>query len=488
MSAGAAGGTTWCLDNDAWSQDGQRFALKLLDGHAVPAEVTDLDYLAGARCVAGSAAFLPRQFRHSPFDGRPLADPTALNWLPPAASSQGNRLCDGEAGGALAALLPQLTAHWRQAGQTMQTAATRIDAPASNGLLFFASTAGGHRDALFALGRSGALWLWQRGSSAWVPLRARRQHLGRHAFESWAAAVVSLPGARGDDLVIASDEGADLLQIDPVRLQYLLDRAPGAALGAPGRLGEAALVPQRAGHGAQMALRRDGRWHGVPISGDLPTAMPVLGTPITTADGHGLAWIGESGWLLVREDGTGFTARWEAWPEGMIARPRLGPPFRNGEGDWQLLQNVADKSTCAFLLGATLRTEQALKRLSVSTGASTFQLNVRVARPWDDYDPDDHPDGLEHVVHPFLELQRPGQPGNTLLYLRAANPTRAPLLAFYEGRQCHLAQYAIGWPLSPGQVYATESTEPWNAQWFIHDGALWLWIDDRGMLLRWSRE
>lgn len=486
MSAGNAGGIKWCLDNDVWEQVGERFVLEQLAGNSVPPAITDLDYLAGARREAGGSAFVPRQFRYSPLNGNPLANLTTSAWLPPASSSQGNRLCDGDGGEALGQLLPALITQWQTPGRNMQASATTVDAPSSSGLLFFACDAGGYRDALFALVRSGALWLRQRSSNTWVALRARKQQLGRHSFEHWSAAVVTLPGTHGSDIVLASDEGADLLQIDPVNLQYTLDRSPGAAFGAPGRLGAAALVPQRGRKGCQVAVRDDGRWSSIRISGDMPEAMQ-LGAPVTTPNGHGLMWIGEQGWLLVREQGDAFEARWEAWPAGMIARPRLGPPYRNGQGDWQLLQNQDDKSTCAYLLGATLRTEEPLKRLSVTTGAATFQLNVRVTRPWDDYDPDDHPDGLEHIIHPFLEAPRLGQPGSALLFLRAANADRAPLVSFYESRQRHLVHYAAGWPLSPNQTYTTESAEPWNAQWFVHDDALWLWVDDRGLLLRWSK-
>jgi len=487
VSAATTGGIRWCLDNDVWTQLGDRFVLDRLEGMPVPEQLTDLDYVAGARRAFASASpYFPAQFRYSPLDGSQLPPLTTCNWLPPSSSSLGNRICDSDGGTALARLLPGLIAQWQRPGSTMQASVKIVEPPASSDLLFFASDAGGHRDALFALGRSGALWLRQRDSERWLPLRAGGKQLARHSFEPWAAAVVSLPGTRGSGLVLASDEGADLLQIDPLKLQYTVDRAPGTAIGAPGRLGDAAIVPQRGHSGYQLAVRANGGWHHVPIQGDVPAIAPLLGPPVITSNGHGMTWVGEQGWLQVREQSNTFDACWHPWPTGMLARPRLGPPFRNGDGDWQLLQNQQDKSTYAYLLGATLHTDKPLKRLSVTTGAATFQLNVKVSRPWDDYDPDDHPDGLDYIVHPMLEVPRPDQQGSVLLYMRAANANRAPLVSFYEGTQRHLVEYAVGWPLSAQRTYTTECASPWNAQWFVHDDALWLWIDERGLLLRWS--
>ncbi len=481
MIAESAGGTTWCLDNDAWTQDGHRFDAEQLDGLPVPSVLTDLDYLAGARTAPGDAGFLPRQFKFSPFDGSPLPDIRSQNWLPPCASSQGNRICDEDAGAALAELVGRLTTHWRTTATTMQSSAVRVDAPASNGLLYIASDAGGHRDALFALGRSGSLWIWQRHGQRWVQLRASKLPLARHRFDHWASAVVALPAATGSGLVIANDAGADFVQIDPLRMQYSVNRCEGTAMGTPGRLGDAALVPLHAGGRAQIAMHQQGRWNTLPVEGDVPAQMPLLAAPVVVANGHGLAWIGELGWLQVQENGENIDVRWHGWPSGMQARPILSPPYRNGDGDWQLLQRE-DKSTVSVLLGASLPHENPLRRASAGTGASTFQLNVRVDRPWADYDPDDHPDASDNVIHPFLEIEQNGM----LMYLRVPNERRTSLLSFYENRGRQQASYCIGWPAFPNQTYTLDAAEPWNAQWFMHDDALWLWIDDRGTLLRWS--
>lgn len=479
MSAENAEGASWRLDNDVWSQQGQRFELEALDGTAVPFGLNDLDYLAGARQARGLQGFLPRQFSYSPFDGKRLSDASVQAWLPPCASSQGNRVCDGQSGQVLAALIRRLTTHWRDNAISMQAAAERIEPPASNGLLYFATDAGGYRDALFALGRGGTLWLWVRNGGHWLQLRAKGIPLAHHRFDHGACAVATLPTARGSGIVVAGDSGVDFLRIDPVRLAYDIDRCEGRALGSPGRLGEYVMAPLWIGGRLQVAVRGDGRWTTLPVEGQLPDDTALLAAPVTTPNGRGLTWIGEHGWLELREQGDAFIAWWHAWPPGLLARPQLGPPYRNGDGDWQLLQR-ADKSTVSMLVGAPLPREHDLRRASAGTGNSTFQFNVKVDRPWSDYDPDDHPDASDHVIHPFLEV-----PNSVLLYLRAPNTRRASLLQFYESTNQQEVEYCLGWPASAAQSYTTDAAEPWNAQWFVHDEALWLWIDDRGTLLRW---
>lgn len=481
MTAGNSADAEWHLDNDVWKQEGHRFEPLSLDGVAVPAGLSDLDYAAGAKPCSQHAGFLPRQFKFSPVDGTALpAVQQTLSWLPPCASSQGNRVCGDQSGQILGDLLPRLQARWRHDGSSMQSTAIAMDAPASNGLLFFSSNVGGHRDALFALGRSGSLWLWQRASKRWLQLRAQELQLGRHGFEHWSAAVVSVPLDDGNAVVIANEAGADLVGIDPLRLQYSITRCTGKALGAPGMLADTALVPLYVQQQVQIAAYREGRWHNLAVTGDVPTDMPLLSAPVVTANGHGLVWIGERGWLDLQEQGNEFVARWQAWPDGMTAPPVLGPPFRDGDGDWQQLR-TQDRGMVSVLVGATLPREHELRRASAGTGNSTFQFSVRVDRPWADYDPDDHPDALDHVIHPFIETEQSG----ALLFLRAQCERRISLLQFYDNRARQQVAYCVGWPASNHHSYSIDTAEPWNAQWFVHDGALWLWVDDRGTLLCW---
>lgn len=478
MTAEQGAGAHWHLGDEDWLQEKQSFRLLAVGGVELPALLTDLDYLVGARATAGEHAFFPKQFNYSPFDGRHLAATTSLNWLPPCSASTGQRVSDGPAGDSLETLLLRLDQAWT-GGITMQSSAERIPPPASSGLTFFSADAGGYRSALFALGRSGALWLRQRGGSQWIALRASSAPLARHAFEPWAMALAVLPGKIGHDIVLANEEGADVLRVDPLLQSYAVDRLPGRALGAPGRLDDFALIPQQADGILRIAVRSAGGWSHIPVeAADARHAESLLAAPVTSINGHSLAWIGQHGWLQVGRDGKGLSARWIAWPDGREARGVLGPPYRTGEGDWQLLQD-ASNHWYATLMDARMPQEHRAPRASVCTGQRAFQLDVQVDRPWNRYDEEQH-HGPKHVLHPFLETRQ----RHLLLSVRVPDQRKA-LMSFYENTQPQHVEYCIQLG-GPPHVYALDTARPWDAQWFLHDDALWLWVDERGSLVRWS--
>ena len=74
-----------------------------------------------------------------------------------------------------------------------------------------------------------------------------------------------------------------------------------------------------------------------------------------------------------------------------------------------------------------------------------------------------------------------------MLEMRAPRPAGRPLTSFYDERAAVTAKYGIALPGNPQpHQYQLDVAKPWNAQWFVYDDALWLWIDERGKLLRWS--
>jgi len=475
----------WDMDGALWRQEGDSFVLESLDGTPCPEHLTDLDWLAGAHFTSDGTGYLPRQFRYSPVDGKELQAPQSSCWFPPAGGGKSGRLLEGQAGAELGALLGRLDSNWRASGRSMQDSAEAITPPAIDGVLYFRAAAGGYRDALFALGRSGALWLWQRGGRKWLQLQAEGMRLSTHAFEHWAASVVALPGKRGSDIVMAGDAGADCVGIDPMRMRYRIDRLAGKALGTPGMLGDTALVPLWCDGLLQLATRcPDAGWNAIQVEGDTSAGEPLglLAAPTSTLSGQGLVWIGERGWLVAQAQGGRIEARWNSWPAQHSARPILGPPFRDGSGDWQLLYGSHDGKWRYLLLDAATPYEHVAPRAAVGTGRSSFQFNVKVSRPWQDFDHDLH--RVEYVVHPFLELD--AVPG-AMLEMRAPRPAGRPLTSFYDERARLPVQYGITLPGIPHpHHYQLDVARPWNAQWFVYDDALWLWIDERGKLLRWS--
>lgn len=474
----------WDMDGESWRQDGDSFVLASRDGIPVPEQLTDLDYLVGAYRKPNGVGYLPRQFQYSPADGKPLQKRGTLCWLPPCGEKSTGRLAAGPAGSALASILERLDGHWRTTGRSMQDTAETIKPPAIDRVLYFCADAGGCRDALFALSRSGGLWLWQQGSRQWLPLSAQGARLPSHSFEHWNSAVVALPGGRGSDLILASDGGAECLVVDPIHLSYRLDQRAGKAVGAPGMLGNAALVPLLRDGGLRLAMRQPGsEWSDIPVEGEpaFGDGASMLAAPVGNVNGQGLLWIGERGWLSVDGQRGQVEASWNDWPDNHVARPILGPPFRDGSGDWQLLYGSDDGKWRYLLLDAAMPSENLAPRAAVGTGRRSFQFNVEVGRPWQDFDHDLH--RVEHVLHPFLELEATG----VILRMHAPLPARRTLTSFYDETARVPAQYGFSLP-GDGRhhQYQLDVARPWNAQWFVHDDALWLWIDERGRLLRWN--
>ncbi|MDX5517788.1 hypothetical protein [Stenotrophomonas sp. RG-453] len=460
-------------------QNGTGFSLVAIDAAVPPTSLSDLDYLSGAYRVP-EGGYLPGSFRFSPFTGQPLERRPVEQWRTPFGGDDGGRSCSASAAEPIPSTLQALFDQWQRSGQSMQDAAEVIKSPQPSGLFFFSSRAGGHRNGLFAASRSGQLSLWQHGHRHWVPLTPRGASLGRSHLETWANATLTLPHDDGHEVIMATDSGADCVSVDAMTLSYQIDRAVGRSLGAPGLLDDAAFVPQE--HEGQwcLAIRRTGEaWQQLVLTLDAP--LQLLAAPISDPAHRSLFWIGTQGVLSVRLDGQGDVyTRWQSWPEGYQATPVLGPPYRDGEGFWQLLYDTRDKKWLLTRLDTVLPEQRPAPRGYTSTGRTSFQFNVRLERPWDEFDHDLY--SVTHVVYPFLEVVEPG----LMLSLHAPLPQQRSLLSFFESQATVHATFCLERIGGHAYTYAMDTPSPWNAQWFVHDEALWLWVDARGTLLRWS--
>ncbi|MFF2046735.1 hypothetical protein ACFVUR_02665 [Stenotrophomonas bentonitica] len=479
MAAGAERGAHWHLDNESWVQDGTGFSLVAIGTAVPPPTLSDLDYLSGAYRMP-DGGYLPGSFRFSPFTGQRLARRPVQQWRTPFGGDDGGRSCTAAVTAPLPSTLQALFDQLQRSGQSMQDAAEVIKSPQPSGLFFFTSRAGGHRDGLFAASRSGQLSLWQNGHRHWVTLAPRGVSLGRSHLETWANATLTLPRDDGHQMILATDAGADCVSVDAMTLSYQIDRAVGRTLGAPGLLDDIALVPQEHEGRWGLAIRRPGEaWQQQLLMLDAP--LQVLSAPISDPAHRSLFWIGPQGVLSVRLDGQGdASARWQSWPEGYQANPVLGPPYRDGEGFWQLLYDTRDKKWIVIRLDAALPEQRAAPRGSTSTGRTSFQFNVRLERPWDEFDHDLYT--VSHVVYAFLDVVEP----QLMLSLHAPLPQQRSLLSFFESQATVHATFCLEQIGGRAHTYAMDTPSPWNAQWFVHDDALWLWVDARGTLLRWS--
>lgn len=475
----------WQLDEQLWAQTGDStFTLVNVAGVTPDADLVDLDYAVGAKRAPSSStdAYLPADFAFCPLTGQKLA-PVAYQkdrrWLPPYGNGSGRRVVDDEcdldsAERTLASLYQHLLA---SPGRDLDSSKQALAAPRKNGLNFFVGQLGGHRDALFSLSREGGLFLWQRGSHKWLAVLPRTTPIGRTSLENWAWGVALQGEGREQKLIVAGDEGATRVSVDPLALSYQVDRCAGRALGAPGDLAEHTFVPLALADGSVCLASpgAEGGWTQHPVANATAAQMNRLSAPLRDPASRRLLWIGEQGYL-VAQLGESVQAQWLPWPIGATAKPELGPPFLDGYGWWQLLFDADGQSY--LRLGSQER--RTIKGTRLGTGHLNYMFNVRLDQPWDEHDEHNNPMTRE-VRYPFIEFSR----DRLLLSLRVNRDSGSVQSLFdsdaaVDSEFCleRIGEVALRLPL--------KVSKPWNAQWFFFDQALWLYIDSSGALFRWK--
>ena len=480
------GACAWQLADQLWEQtaDG-RFSLSSVSDITPPATLVDLDYLVGARPAPGPSSnhYLPAVFNFCPANGKPLTV-TGYKahdlWLPPYGDGSGSRVVDdGQLGGAQA-IATRLFEHLHSAGnRDLNESKESIEPPRKNGLNFFAADIGGYREALFALGRDGSFFLWQRGNGKWLELLTKGIPIGRTRLENWAWSVGLCGAKRGHSLLLAGEEGATLVKVKPLSLQYLCRRHEGRALGGPGDLEEHAYVPlQKSDGSVYLVSPNDTGWDSYPVAGADVGRMTRLSAPVRDRGSRRLLWIGEHGYLSLSQGPAGPQAQWTDWPNGAHARPEQGPPFLDGSGLRQLIFEDHNQYYLQLDVGANDHSET-IKGYRLSTGHLSFKYNIRMETPWVRHDENLEPTTRE-VVYPFIEFK------SEKLLLSVRIDQNKPLDDFFQSDEKVEAQYCLD--KIGGNRFALKAlvSQPWNAQWFFFDNALWLYIDSCGALYRWN--
>lgn len=472
----------WKLGDQQWQQtsDGS-FSLSSVAGVKPAASLVDLDYLVGARRTAES--WLPAAFAYSPLNGSTLPTVTynpQNRWLPPYGDGSGSRVIgdacqlDG-AQSIVGGLFRRLQA---SGARDLNDSKAIIELPRKNGLNFFVADLGGHREALFALGRDGSLFLWQRGSEKWLELRPEGNPIGRSRLENWAWSMNLCPAEQGQSLLLAGDEGAVLVKVDPLSLKYRTQRREGRALGGPGDLEERAFLPLQLTDGnVCLVSPTDSGWDRYPVEDADVARMTRLSAPVRDPASRRLLWIGEHGYLSLRK-GESLKAQWHPWPNGATARPEQGPPFLNGDGLWQLVEQPEGDGYQHLDPGATDKPKP-IKGYRLGTGHVSFKYNIRLDSPWDD-DLNTIEEPTREVNYPFIEFTRE----RYLLSFRADQDK--PLNSFFQDEQPVDVEYRLSQIDNIGFGLKAHVAKPWNAQWFFFDNALWLYIDSSGALYRWN--
>lgn len=471
----------WSLDGQRWLQDAHgRFSLTHVAGKALEDAQPDLDFLVGAQQAPGAQGWLPASFRHCPQTGTaltPVRFDRQQRWLPPYGNGSGRRVVEGScrldgAEHTLAALYRKLDG---ATPRSLNTAHKYDQLPRKNGLNFLVANLGGHREALFALARDGSLFRWQRQAQEWAALLPHSTPIGRCSLPSWAWGVSLREVGEQQRLLLACDEGATEVRVDPLDGRYHVDRCPGRAIAAPGDLDDQVLIPQQMPDGSfSLVARHNEQWTLHPIAHANPAHLQGLSAPLRDPASRRLLWIGAHGYLSVKL-GAQLDAQWLSWPAGAQARPEYGPPFVNGYGIWQQLFEGSEQ----YCLRLDSDERKEVKGSRLSTGHLNYMFNVRLDAPWGEHDVDNTPTRRE-VVYPFIEFID----SHYLLSVRVEWPSS--LQQFFGNDQAIDSQFCLERVGQPPLSITLKVAQPWNAQWFFHDNALWLYIDSTGALYRWN--
>lgn len=476
----------WQFDTQQWLQlsDGA-FSLNNVAGIKPAAELVDLDFLVGAAPAPDRACgnYLPAAFSFCPTTGKTLskvAYQATTRWLPPYGDGSGSRVINERSKLTSAEdISSRVYAQLLDSRQgDLNSRKQIIELPRKNGLNFLVANLGGHREALFALSREGSLFLWQRGSEKWLELLPKGEPIGRSRLENWAWSVSLHQDEGTQHLLLSSDSGATLISVDPLTLRYQTLRDDGSPLAGPGTLEGRSYLPQlKSNHVCIVNPASLYGWDRCLVEDANLERMTRLSAPILDAASRRLLWIGEHGYLSLTQ-GSELKAKWHPWPNNATAMPEQGPPFLDGRGLWQLVFEEDGQRYLQLDSGAT-DLPIPIKGYRLSTGHLSFKYNIRYELPWGEHDENIEPTTRE-VVYPFIEFTTQKR----LLSMRVQQ--FSPLEAFFDNRQPMDVDYCFEQIGDQRFSISARASEPWNAQWFFFDNAMWLYIDSCGALYRWN--
>jgi len=484
----------WKIGNETWSQlPGAGFRPHSIAGRALPVQQPDADFAFGARHCASCTPtrYFPPAFKFCTDCGGALVNAaSAMQWLPPYGSGSITRNYTPQP----AAPIPnieRLLASPRTAGPDIETGLARMPLPDRGGLTLFVGPFGGYRDALFAVSRSGGLWLWARRLSRWLALKPAAAPLGPLSLPSSFCNFAAIRAAQGpgDCLLLPADAGPTLLQIDAQRGEYSVTVGAGHALGGAAVLSGNAFMPVNVDGRLHLATLGSDKasWRNIASQIDLPASV-YFAPPLIDDNNRRMVWISEAGFLEAQlPSASSLRVQWTAWPEQGRALLAFGPPYRDGTGDWQLLfspqRESAYQDACFYQRlqpGSSAAKPVMMPR--VSTGSRCFHYSVPVRAPWDKIDEARYGD-QRRVFCPLMELDEK----ELIIGFLSVENYDEPLMDFFASHDAQLVDFCF--LDSSGRYHPIarrKMEEPWHASVFFHDDALWLYLDSTAELLRWS--
>jgi uncharacterized protein YegL len=297
------------------------------------------------------------------------------------------------------------------------------------------------------------------------------------SLDAWSAAVLANKN-ENLRLLIPSDEGPCVVDIDFVKRRYTTELAKGRCLGGVAKIQSSAYVPVFRNGKLEIACIKGGGWTYWTPDGNAPADALSFGCPIVLEPMRKAIWVSKDGYLLMERGRVSFNA----WPTGWVAKTEFGPPFENAEGYWQLCFNPSMETfKYAYLLIEKSRVEiKSVDGPRMNTGKlCVSKKSIYKNAPWGE--PEQF--GKEPFIIPLL------QSSDNLLYL-GVNIEKSPetvsmtsLIDSYENYHFNIREKSSAVPLMTGR-----GPTPWRASFFIFGDLLNFYLESQGEIYSWIVE
>ncbi|MFM8333604.1 MAG: hypothetical protein ACKN9T_18150 [Candidatus Methylumidiphilus sp.] len=465
---------TWAFDDQIWRRtDNDGFApsvFREMDAEGQVHSPRELAALVGAHCwrEAAGEALYPGPFRHSPVSGQPLPAipaPVRQTWLPPFGDSPALH-CLGLRQTALSLSLPPgLRPEDEPGGQ--------LPLPPPGEYQFMVGNFKTCTPLLLALNPGkGQLYLYIR--QTWAELQNRSKHLPESSLPFWGLALDA-----ENRLLLPTDEGLAVLDLNVLTLSYTLRLLPGRCLGAPAVLGEFIVAPavDDDGHAGLLQVARatlEWQWLDcAPVGAGGAFNVPLV-------EKRQAYWLNVLGQIRLRLNADNLPVpTYIPWNAGTAPRFEFGSPYAKNGQIWQICYDETLGQYQYVQLGREQPEKHPCSAPRLTAGAACFAQETQLAGPpWSE--PEVAYGGQSNdVVIPLLEAANEAALCVRVDWVKGLD-------ALFASATPHLARFELIGRNGSVAFFTQKLPKPWLAQPFVHDGWLYLYHPDLKMIPGWK--
>lgn len=470
--------STWSLDSGEWvplqGQGGFKLRTTSMGHPAAELAWSDTRFLfQSGHSLQHPEAIFPPEFKHSPFDGKLLAQPASrstlpLTWVAPFGGSSVTEKSSRTLRGLEQTLHPLKLAQ-KRVRTAQDDPEHTMPCPPPGIYDYLSLPLGTTTPTLVAFDPAkGAIYMFLEGSRQWVQLEHDSGGILAESIGDrmdWRCEAAT----EGDvsRLFMATSHGLACVVVDAAALTFSVIYSKSATLGSPIEFAAHIWVPVVEGEKLSFSsMTRDAK-PGPSVELDLRwTSCGRVCSPI--ADGRKAIWMTQKGQLVLQRlpDGQ-FAAAFYEWPQNIVPSFDFGCPYLSRDGTiWQLCQNISRGDYLYVQLGNERATIQAATTPRFCCGTINYRFAAKLkSEPW--LEPEVGFDGSQLVI-PMLEHA----PSEMVIGLRLEST--AGLEDVINSSTPWRAVLQLDEPSSVTEFYTLAVAKPWQLRLVSHGGKLWL--------------